>query len=51
MPKYVGAIDQSTTSARFMVFDHSGAVVAVDQREREYGRWKKAVTRTFDWQD
>jgi hypothetical protein len=19
------------------------------RREREYGRWKKAVTRTFDW--
>jgi glycerol kinase len=33
MRKYVGAIDQGTTSTRFMVFDHSGAVVAVDQRE------------------
>jgi glycerol kinase len=35
MPKYVGALDQGTTSTRFMVFDHSGAVVAIDQREHE----------------
>ena len=28
----VGAIDQGTTSTRFMVFDHSGRVVAVAQR-------------------
>ncbi len=35
MRKYVGAIDQGTTSTRFMVFDHSGAVVAADQREHE----------------
>jgi glycerol kinase len=33
MSGYVGALDQGTTSTRFMVFDHSGAVVAVDQRE------------------
>jgi glycerol kinase len=32
---YVGALDQGTTSTRFMVFDHSGAVVAIDQREHE----------------
>jgi glycerol kinase len=35
MPKYVGALDQGTTSTRFIVFDHSGAVVAIDQREHE----------------
>jgi glycerol kinase len=35
MAKYVGAIDQGTTSTRFMVFDHSGKVVAVDQKEHE----------------
>ena len=28
MPKYVAAVDQGTTSTRFMVFDHSGKVVA-----------------------
>jgi glycerol kinase len=33
MTKYVGAIDQGTTSTRFMVFNRSGAVVAIDQRE------------------
>jgi glycerol kinase len=33
MPKYVGALDQGTTSTRFMVFDRNGAVVAIDQRE------------------
>jgi glycerol kinase len=33
--KYVLAIDQGTTSTRCMIFDHSGNVVAVDQREHE----------------
>ncbi|NUT53725.1 MAG: glycerol kinase GlpK [Saccharothrix sp.] len=35
MTKYVAAIDQGTTSTRCMIFDHSGRVVAVDQREHE----------------
>jgi len=35
MAKYVGAIDQGTTSSRFMVFDHGGSVVAIDQKEHE----------------
>jgi glycerol kinase len=35
MPTYVGAIDQGTTSTRFMVFDHAGAVVAIEQREHQ----------------
>jgi len=35
MTKYVGALDQGTTSTRFMIFDHAGAVVAVDQKEHE----------------
>ncbi len=34
-PKYVAAVDQGTTSSRCMIFDHSGRVVAVDQREHE----------------
>jgi glycerol kinase len=33
MPDFVGALDQGTTSTRFMIFDGAGAVVAVDQRE------------------
>ena len=35
MSKYVAAIDQGTTSTRFIVFDHGGNVVAVDQKEHE----------------
>lgn len=35
MAKYVGAIDQGTTSTRFMIFDHSGKVVGVVQKEHE----------------
>lgn len=33
MAKYVAAIDQGTTSTRFIVFDSSGNIVAVDQKE------------------
>jgi glycerol kinase len=35
MPKYVAAIDQGTTSTRFIIFDHGGNVVAVDQKEHQ----------------
>jgi glycerol kinase len=35
MPKYAAALDQGTTSSRAMVFDHSGRVVAVSQKEHE----------------
>ncbi len=31
--KYVAAVDQGTTSTRFIVFDPHGNVVAVDQKE------------------
>ena len=33
MTRYVGAIDQGTTSTRFMVFDRMGRAVAMAQRE------------------
>lgn len=33
MPSYCMAIDQGTTSTRCIIFDHSGRVVAQDQRE------------------
>jgi len=33
MSRYVGAIDQGTTSTRFIVFDRSGETVATAQRE------------------
>ncbi len=35
MAKYVGAVDQGTTSTRFMVFDHGGKVVGYEQKEHE----------------
>ncbi len=33
MHKYIAAIDQGTTSTRFIIFNKSGKVVAVDQKE------------------
>ena len=43
MKKYVCAIDQGTTSTRFMIFDKSGDVVAFDQMEHRqiypYSGW------------
>ena len=33
MTRFIAAIDQGTTSTRCMVFNHSGEVVAVDQKE------------------
>jgi len=33
MAKYVAAVDQGTTSTRFIIFDSHGNVVAVDQKE------------------
>jgi glycerol kinase len=35
MPDFVGAVDQGTTSTRFMVFDHGGNVIAQHQLEHE----------------
>jgi glycerol kinase len=35
MAKYAAALDQGTTSSRAMIFDHSGKVVAVSQKEHE----------------
>ncbi len=35
MKNYIGAIDQGTTSTRFMVFDKSARIVAVAQKEHE----------------
>ncbi len=35
MAKYAGAIDQGTTSTRFMIFDHGGKVVSIAQKEHE----------------
>jgi glycerol kinase len=35
MAEYAAAVDQGTTSTRFMVFDHGGQVVSIDQEEHE----------------
>jgi glycerol kinase len=35
MADFVGAVDQGTTSTRFMIFDHSGSEVAKHQLEHE----------------
>ncbi|MCX7851934.1 MAG: FGGY family carbohydrate kinase, partial [Caldilineales bacterium] len=35
MTKYVAAVDQGTTSTRFMIFDHGGNVVGIHQLEHE----------------
>jgi len=35
MANYVGAIDQGTTSSRFIVFDRGGSIVSVAQKEHE----------------
>lgn len=35
MTSYLGAIDQGTTSTRFIVFDRSGRIVSVAQQEHE----------------
>ena len=33
MGNFIGAIDQGTTSTRFIVFDHNANIVASDQKE------------------
>jgi len=35
LSNYIGAIDQGTTSTRFIVFDRSGRIVSVAQKEHE----------------
>jgi glycerol kinase len=35
MSRYIGAIDQGTTSTRFMLFDRAGEIVSVAQKEHE----------------
>lgn len=35
MADFVAAIDQGTTSTRFIIFDHTGSIVGVDQKEHK----------------
>ena len=35
MSNYIGAIDQGTTSTRFIIFDRAGRIISIAQREHE----------------
>jgi glycerol kinase len=35
LPDYIAAIDQGTTSTRFIIFERSGRIVAISQKEHE----------------
>ncbi|ACV69378.1 glycerol kinase GlpK [Desulfohalobium retbaense] len=35
MPQYIGAVDQGTTSSRFIIFDKAGRIVGQDQKEHQ----------------
>lgn len=35
MPRFIGSIDQGTTSTRFVIFNESGAIVTFHQMEFE----------------
>ncbi|MBW2709466.1 MAG: hypothetical protein JRD04_09350 [Deltaproteobacteria bacterium] len=35
MGKFIGALDQGTTSTRFIVFDHGGQIAGLDQKEHK----------------
>jgi hypothetical protein len=35
MPRFIGSIDQGTTSTRFVIFDESGSIVTLHQMEFE----------------
>lgn len=35
MANFIAAIDQGTTSTRFIIFDHSGSIVGIDQKEHK----------------
>ena len=51
--KYVMALDQGTTSSRCILFDHSGRVCAVTNREFRQifpkPGWQKAVRCALMW--
>jgi len=44
--RFIGAIDQGTTSTRFMVFNKAGEIVASDQKEHEQIYPKPGMGRT-----
>ena len=42
MKKYIAAIDQGTTSTRFIIFNHAGEVVAADDAGLGLARARRA---------
>ena len=43
MSQYVGAIDQGTTSSRFILFDHAGDIAAaLGKGEQALDLWRQA---------
>jgi glycerol kinase len=46
---YILAIDQGTTSTRCMVFDHTGQVVAHDQKEHQQIYSSPVGWNTIPW--
>ena len=48
MPDYIGALDQGTTSTRFLVFDRDGRIVSADQREHEQITPRAGWVEAFD---
>jgi len=47
--RYVGAVDQGTTSTRFVIFDHAGQVISIDQKEHEQIYLKPGWTNMILW--
>lgn len=49
MPKFIGSIDQGTTSTRFVIFNESGQIVTFHQMEFEqnYPQPGYVLKRTF----
>lgn len=49
MADFIGAVDQGTTSTRFMIFDHGGNEVAKHQLEHEQILPGPAGSSTTRW--
>src|ERR1017187_6928385 len=53
MPDYIGAIDQGTTSTRFIVFDRAGRIAASAQKEHDeiWFRTQQVVAEAMEQAD
>jgi glycerol kinase len=48
MSNYIGAIDQGTTSTRFMVFDRFGRIVAISALNFSRGKPRQLLQLAMD---